>query len=214
DLALFRRPVFVGSAVAVFMSRMLTIGGTVYLVQYFHGALHLDPTAVGLLLLPVFVAQIGAGMLGGKLLGRFHPGYVIAAGNICKVAGAVGLALAATPTAPAWLLVGPLLVWGTGGGLAGAPVFAVAMNVTEKRHAGMVAGTISSLASIGAGIGTAGLGVVYGSAVGAPPAPESIATATALVLTCSAALAVLATVAVLILISKRNLRTADLPKAG
>ncbi|WP_343952371.1 MFS transporter [Nonomuraea longicatena] len=161
DLVLFRRPAFTGAALAVFVSRVLTVGGTVYFVQYFQGSLHLSPTQSGLLLTPVFVAQMAAGMIGGKLLSRFAPGHVIAGGYACKAAGATALALAFTPTVSPWLLAVPLLVWGIGGGIAGAPVMAVAMNVTDKRQAGMVAGTITSLASIGAGIGTALLGAVY-----------------------------------------------------
>ncbi len=48
DIALFRRPAFSGAALAVFMSRVLTIGGTVYFVQYFQGSLGLAATQIGL----------------------------------------------------------------------------------------------------------------------------------------------------------------------
>ncbi|MFD4012437.1 MFS transporter [Streptomyces albidoflavus] len=212
DLALFRAPAFTGAALAVFMSRVLTIGGTVYFVQYFHDALHLGPVAIGLLLAPVFLAQMAAGMAGGKLLTRFAPGHVIATGYACKAAGAALLALAfpsAAAAAHPWLLALPLLVWGTGGGIAGAPVMAVAMNVTGRDRAGMVSGTITSLASIGAGLGTAALGVLYasrlnGAGSGGTPAPEAVASAAATVLYTSAALATLTLAAVLILISPRH----------
>ncbi len=212
DLALFRAPAFTGAALAVFMSRVLTIGGTVYFVQYFHDALHLGPVAIGLLLAPVFLAQMAAAMAGGKLLTRFAPGHVIATGYACKAAGAALLALAfpsAAAAAHPWLLALPLLVWGTGGGIAGAPVMAVAMNVTGRDRAGMVSGTITSLASIGAGLGTAALGVLYasrlnGAGSGGTPAPEAVASAAATVLYTSAALATLTLAAVLILISPRH----------
>ncbi|MER6943828.1 MFS transporter [Nonomuraea sp. NPDC000554] len=178
DIALFRKPAFTGAALAVFISRVLTVGGTVYFVQYFQGSLHLNPTQSGLLLTPVFLAQMAAGMLGGKLLSRFAPGYVIAGGYTCKAVGATALALAFTPTISPWFLAVPLLVWGIGGGIAGAPVMAVAMNVTDKQRAGMVAGTITSLASIGAGIGTAVLGAIYttriaGIVAAGPPLPAA-----------------------------------------
>ncbi|MDP9843450.1 MFS transporter [Streptosporangium lutulentum] len=173
DVKLFRKPAFTGAALAVFMSRVLTIGGTVYFVQYFQGSLHLSPTQSGLLLMPVFLAQMAAGMLGGKLLSRFPSGYVIATGYACKAVGAALLALAFTPTIQPWLLTLPLLIWGIGGGIAGAPVMAVAMNVTDKDRAGMVAGTITSLASIGAGIGTAVLGLVYQTRIAGALATDS-----------------------------------------
>lgn len=86
---------------------------------------------------------------------------------------------------------------------------AVAMNVTGRDWAGMVSGTITSLASIGAGLGTAALGVLYasrlnGAASGSNPAPEAVASAAATVLYTSAALATLTLAAVLILISPRH----------
>ncbi len=55
----------------------------------------------------------------------------------------------------------PLLAWGAGGGIAGAPVMAVAVQVTAPERVGMVAGTVSTLASLGAGVGTAALGAVF-----------------------------------------------------
>lgn len=179
DLTLFRKPAFTGAALAVFISRVLTIGGTVYIVQYFQGSLHLNPTQSGLLLTPVFLAQMAAGMIGGKLLSRLPSGYVVAGGYACKALGAALLASAFTPTISPWLLAIPLLIWGIGGGIAGAPVMAVAMNVTDKQRAGMVAGTITSLASIGAGIGTAILGAVYTTRLtdivtAAPPLPTAL----------------------------------------
>lgn len=55
----------------------------------------------------------------------------------------------------------PLLAWGAGGGIAGAPVMAVAVQVTAPERVGMVAGTVATLASLGAGVGTAALGAVF-----------------------------------------------------
>ena len=160
DLSLFRRPAFTGAVLAVFMSRVLTIGGTVYLVQYFQGSLHLTPTQSGLMLMPGAMAQMGAGMLGGRLQDRFAPGPIIATGYTAKAVAAAWLGVALSPSALPWTLAIPLLVWGFGGGLAGAPVMSVAMNV-DKRRTGMVGGTITSLASIGGGVGTAVLGALY-----------------------------------------------------
>lgn len=250
DPGLFRKPAFTGTAFAVFMSRVLTIGGTVYFVQYFHNALHLTPTQSGLLLAPAIIAQVGAGLLGGRLLGKFPAGSVIAAGYACKAIGGAWLGLAFTPEIQPWLLAFPLLVWGTGGGIAGVPVMAVAMNVTDRQRSGMVAGTITSLASIGAGVGTAVLGVLYKARVAAvvsghpdipadsrasiaaaaaegdtaraldlaPPQAresvqrileEAVAAAGSAVLLTSAALAAVTIAAVLVLISRRNVSTAQ-----
>ncbi|GAA3468196.1 MFS transporter [Nonomuraea roseola] len=204
DPGLFLKPAFAGAAFAVFMSRVLTVGGSVYLVQHFQHALQLSPTQSGLLLAPVFIAQMGAGLLGGRLLGRFAAGRVIAAGYACKVIGAAWLGLAFAASAQPLALVIPLLFWGTGGGIAGAPVMAVAMNVTDRARAGMVAGTVSGLASIGAGVGTAALGILYTARLGAGGGREAVASAASAVLFTSAALAAVTAAAALVLIGKRN----------
>jgi MFS family permease len=114
DVAMFRRQAFSGAALAVFMSRLLTIGGTVYLVLYLQQSLGLSPTGSGLLLALVLIAQMAAGLAGGKLVGRFPPGPVIAAGYAAKAVGAAGLALAFTTTDSPWPLVAPLIAWGVG----------------------------------------------------------------------------------------------------
>jgi DNA-binding transcriptional ArsR family regulator len=49
----------------------------------------------------------------------------------------------------------PLLIGGAGGGIAGAAVMAVVMNVTDKERAGMVSGTIISLAALTEALGVA-----------------------------------------------------------
>ena len=208
---MFTRPAFTGAALAVLISRMLTIGGVVYVVQYAQTSLELSATATGLLLAPAFIAQIAAGQLGGKLVTRFQPGRVIAAGYTAKLAGALWLALALTAGATPWTLAFPLLVWGLGGGLAGAPVMAVAMNAAGTERAGMASGTIVTLASIGGGIGTAMLGAVYQSRLAAfddTASAEAIAAAARAVLLCSAGLAAFAAITTLALINRHTMPAA------
>ncbi|TDC76860.1 MFS transporter [Streptomyces hainanensis] len=213
DLALFRRPAFTGAALAVFMSRVLSIGGTVYFAQYFQNSLLLSPAHSGWLLAPAIAAQLAAGLVAGRLLAVARPGVVIAAGYAAKAVGAGWLALALTPTAGPWTLVPPLLVWGVGGGIAGAPVMAVAMNVTDRARAGMVAGTITSLASIGAGVGTAVLGAVYESRLGpdeaGAPSPAAVAEGAATVLACAGVLAAATAALALPLIGAAGHRAAE-----
>ncbi|PSK88754.1 MFS transporter [Murinocardiopsis flavida] len=202
ELWMFTRPAFTGAMLAVFLSRVLTIGGTVYLVLYFAEALRLSPTAAGLLMTPIFAAQMITGMVGSKLLSHWAPGLVIGLGYALKGAGLTALALLVTPDTQWWALLLPLLAWGAGGGIAGAPVMAVAVNVTAPERVGMVAGSVSTLASIGGGVGTAALGAVY--TIYGGPDPNAVTDGTRAVLTASAALSVLAVITTLILINPRR----------
>ncbi|GAB3756532.1 MFS transporter [Microlunatus parietis] len=199
---LFAKPAFSGAMVAIFLSRALTTGGAVYLVLYFAEALRLGPTEAGLLMTPIFVAQMITGMVGSKLLSYWPPGLVIGLGYALKAVGLAALAVLVTPDTPWWVLLVPLLAWGGGGGIAGAPVMAVAVNVTDPDRVGMVAGTVSSLASLGAGVGTGMLGAVFAGYGGS--SPQAVADGVRAVLLAATALAVLAVLTTLVLINPRR----------
>ncbi|TDC00454.1 MFS transporter, partial [Micromonospora fluostatini] len=202
ELRMFARPAFTGAALAVLLSRVLTIGGTVYLALYLADALDLSPTTAGLLMTPVFIAQMITGLIGSKMLSYCAPGLVIGLGYALKAAGLAALALIITPGTPWWLLLVPLLAWGAGGGIAGAPVMAVAVNVTAPERVGMVAGTISTLAAVGAGVGTAVLGTIFTAHGGA--GPQAVTDGTRAVLVTCAALSATAVLTTLILINPRR----------
>ncbi|MFJ3579194.1 MFS transporter [Streptomyces rubiginosohelvolus] len=202
DLRMFGSPAFSGAMLAVLLSRVLTIGGSVHLVLYFSDGLGMSPTGAGLLMTPIFLAQIVMGMVGSKLIGDRPPGLVIGAGYALKAVGLAALALLITPDTPWWALVVPLLAWGAGGGIAGAPVMAVAVRVTAPERVGMVAGTVSTLASLGAGVGTAALGSVFGLSGGEDA--QAVTDGTRTVLAVSAALAVVAVITAVTLVGPRR----------
>lgn len=207
ELRMFALPAFSGAMLAVLLSRVLTIGGSVYLIQYFSDGLALSPTAAGLLTTPIFIAQIVMGMVGSKLLNRWAPGLVIGFGYALKSAGLLALALLITPGTPWWALLVPLLAWGAGGGIAGAPVMAVAVQVAPPERVGMVAGTVATLASLGAGVGTAALGAVFTLHGGQDT--QAVTDGTQAVLASSAVLAALAVLTTVTLISPRRVPRPD-----
>ncbi|GAA2267786.1 hypothetical protein GCM10010145_47830 [Streptomyces ruber] len=176
---------------------------------------------------PVFLAQIATGMVGSKLLSHWAPGLVIGSGYLLKGIGFAALALFITPGTPWWALLGPLLAWGAGGGIAGAPVMAVAVQVTGPERVGMVAGTVSTLASLGAGVGTGRRrsgGVIQPSSValdaiftlhgGAGTGSQAVVDGTRAVLTVSAALASIAVLTTLVLIHPRRVPRPDRSQAS
>ncbi|MFF3034362.1 MFS transporter [Streptomyces rubiginosohelvolus] len=205
ELRMFGSPAFSGAMLAVLLSRVLTIGGSVYLVLYFSDGLGLSPTGAGLLMTPIFLAQIVMGMVGSKLIGDRAPGLVIGSGYALKGVGLAALALLITPDTPWWALVVPLLAWGAGGGIAGAPVMAVAVRVTAPERVGMVAGTVSTLASLGAGVGTAALGSVF--ALSGGDGAQAVTDGARAVLAVSAALAVVAVITTATLVGPRRVPT-------
>lgn len=161
DLTLFRVPTFAAITGLAFVSRLATIGGTVYFVYWFQAVLGLTALQSGLMLLPVFAAQTAAGLGAAKLQSRIGPGRLIATGYVLKGAAALGMALVVAPDASIVALVLALVVWGTGGGIAGTPTMSTAMNVVPKEKAGMASGTVMSMFSFGVGVGTPILGAVF-----------------------------------------------------
>ncbi|MEU9794948.1 hypothetical protein AB0E27_30870 [Streptomyces sparsogenes] len=139
---------------------------------------------------------------------------MIGSGYLLKGIGFAALALLATPSTPWWALLGPLLAWGAGGGIAGAPVMAVAIQVTEPERVGMVAGTVSTLASLGAGAGTAALGAIFALHAGTGTGGQAVADGTRAVLTVSAALASVAVLTTLVLIHPRRVPRPDPSQAS
>ncbi|XVQ14197.1 MFS transporter [Spirillospora sp. CA-255316] len=167
DLSLFRIPTFAAVNVIAFVSRLINIGGAVYLMFYFQAALGMSPMESGLLLLPVFAAQTAGGLGAAKLQARFTASQMIVAGYVVKGVSAAWMAQVFEPGAGAWSLVPPMALWGLGGGAAGMPTLSTAMKVVAKDKAGMASGTVMSMFMIGAGVGSAGLGAVFKERIGA-----------------------------------------------
>ncbi|MFD5193375.1 MFS transporter [Streptomyces sp. NPDC058357] len=132
---------------------------------------------------------------------------MIGSGYAPKGAGLAALALLITPDTPWWALLLPLLAWGAGGGVAGAPAMVVALRVTAPERVGMVAGTVATLASLGAGVGTAALGAVFTRHGGHDS--QAVTEGARAVLGVSAALAVVAVLTTIALIDPRRVPRPD-----
>lgn len=79
---------------------------------------------------------------------------------------------------------------------------AVAVRVTAPERVGMVAGAVSTLASLGAGVGTAALGSVF--ALSGGDGAQAVTDGTRTVLAVSAALAVVAVISAVTLVGPRR----------
>ncbi|MFI6531736.1 MFS transporter [Nonomuraea sp. NPDC050547] len=195
DLSLFRIPTFVAASLLAFVSRVATIGSSVYYVLYFERELGLTPLATGLLMAAILIPQLLTGLLAGKLLARFSPSFLIAGGSAVLGLGGVHMAMTFAPAASAWDFLPGLILWGVGGGLAATPKTTLAVNVVEKERAGMASGMVNTMLAIGAAAGVGLLGIPY-AAGGA-----------SLVMYTAAALSVVTAVIALVLVRPQDLVT-------
>jgi EmrB/QacA subfamily drug resistance transporter len=166
DLSLFRIPTFVGAAVISFLSRVVTVGSSVYFVLYFQVALDMSPLESGLMLLPIFVPQLTMGMVAGKLQAKFHASHIIAVGFGTLAIGGALMASEFEVGASAWSLLPGMLVWGVGSGIASSPLMSIAVNTVPPARAGMASGMAQSMVPIGSAVGIAVLGVVFKARLG------------------------------------------------
>ncbi|WP_219825303.1 MFS transporter [Nonomuraea typhae] len=195
DLSLFRIPTFVAASLLAFVSRVATIGSSVYYVLSFERQLGLTPLATGLLLSAILIPQLLTGLAAGRLQARFSPSVLIAAGSAVLAAGGVHLALAFSSTASAPGFLPGLILWGVGGGLAATPKTTLAVNVVEKERAGMASGMVNTMLAIGAAAGVGLLSLPY------------TAGGTSLVMYTASGLAVLTAVIALVLVRQKDLVT-------
>lgn len=165
DLGLFKIPTFVAATLIAFFSRFATIGGSVYYILYFQSARGLSPLETGLMMMAIFAPQLGMGLVAGKLQAKYSPSHIIGAGFGVLALGGAAMAWSFDVEHVIWAALPGLLLWGVGGGLAGAPSMSLAVNVVPKERAGMASGAINSLFMFGAGIGAAVFGVLFRSRI-------------------------------------------------
>jgi predicted MFS family arabinose efflux permease len=162
DLALFRRPQFVGVSLALLAMATGMFAATLYIVLYLQQTRGYSPVVCGLLLMPFSVLAFAVPMVAPRLGVPVMSGRTIAVGLGLIAAG---LALMTT-TSTAHLTVGffaGLASAGIGVGLANPSVGALGLAVVPPTRAGLAAGLSNTFRLAGVALGVAVLGVAYRS---------------------------------------------------
>ncbi|MDH0736830.1 MFS transporter [Achromobacter spanius] len=140
----------------------------------------LDAFTAGLIFAPASVGFVAGSMAAPRLVARFGTPAITLAALLyggATVALMVHVRMAGADLSP-WSLV-PALVWlGAAQGAVNTPLVNVALGLVEDRHAGMAAGVVSTLQQVGAALGVAAAGMLFGGALQAhadASAPERYA---------------------------------------
>ena len=163
DLRLLGRPGFLAAGGSILFSNLtmytILLAVPVFLAQL----VGWGAGEVGLLLSGMSVLMLVFGPVGGGLADRFGRRAPALAGTLVATLGAAPLVFVSTAWAwPAYLV--PLMLVGTGIGLAGAPVQAAAMEAGRADEAGQAAGMFSTMRYLGSILGAAGMAAILGSA--------------------------------------------------
>jgi EmrB/QacA subfamily drug resistance transporter len=159
-LWLFRERTVVLSVVASLVVGLVMFGGTVFLGQYFQIARSYDPTAAGLLTLPLIGGMLVAATGSGQLIsryGRWKP-YLVAGAILIST----GLWLLATidHTTPIPRVGAFLVVLGLGLGMLMQNLVLAVQNTVDIRDVGAASSLVVFLRSLGGTVGVTVLGVL------------------------------------------------------
>lgn len=160
ELALLRRPAFLGVSIAAFAQAASLFSLLLYVVIYLQGVLGYAPLACGLCLLPISLAALPPG-LGAAWLAARVPVRALLSGGLLAIA--LGLALlSGAGVADTWRSLLPAFVLGgLGLGLLNPPLAAAAVDVAPDGRAGLGSGINATFRQVGIAIGVAGYGAIF-----------------------------------------------------
>ena len=159
DLTLFRKPTFIAICFLPFMFACGFASLLVYVPLYFQGVYNYSPLQAGLVMLPMTFPLFVVPLIVSKVQAKIEEKILLSTGLIVMVAGM--LVMSRLETSRSWLIIiGGLLLIGTGAGMVNALADYVAVSVAPKERSGMAAGTFSTMRIVGNACAIAAIGAV------------------------------------------------------
>ena len=163
-LRLFANASLSGAVISRF-ALFATVFGCAFLVpQYLQLAHGFSPLRTGLGVLPFTGPTMLLAPLAGRLADRIGERLLILAGFACDAAGFAWLALAAGPATSYPQLLGPLLLAGSGVGLAVPTTVSASLRAVPARQVGLASGLGSTFQNVGGVFGVATATAIFASA--------------------------------------------------
>jgi EmrB/QacA subfamily drug resistance transporter len=165
DLALFRRPAFVGAQTTALAISSSMFAMFLFLTLYLQNILGLTPLQTGLRFLPLSAISFFAAPTAGRLTGRV-PVRALLAFGLALNALAMWLMSRLTVHSHWTVLLPGFLVGGIGIGFVNAPLAATAVSTVQRERAGMASGINNTFRQLGIATGIAALGAIFQSKTG------------------------------------------------
>jgi len=165
DLALFRRPAFVGAQVTAFAISSSMFAMFLYLTLYLQNILGLSPLETGVRFLPLSVVSFFAAPLAGRLSAQVPIRALLAFGLALNALAM--LLMSRVDTGSHWTVLLPgFVLAGVGIGFVNAPLATTAVSTVAVQRAGMASGINNTFRQVGIATGIAALGAIFASKVG------------------------------------------------
>ena len=151
-----------------YVARLLLVAGMMgmffFLTQFLRGVLHYSDLKTGFAFVPLTAMVFTASQLSARVLvDRFGPNRLMIGGITLSTTGMFWLTqLSANSGYLA--LVGPLLVFGLGNGLAFVPLTTTSLDNVDPADAGAASGLVNVMQQVGGSLGLAVLVTVFGTA--------------------------------------------------
>src|SRR6266516_4309805 len=169
---------------ASYAARLLLVGGMFgmffFATQYLQLILGFSPVQAGLAFLPMTILLFSVSRLAARLLGRFAPVPLALAGMIPVIAGMAWLSRISPGTGYLPGVLGPMILFGVGMGLAMVPLTTAALAGVRPEDSGAASSMVNVTQQVGGALGLAILVTVFGAASRAPAGPASQAGGTEL----------------------------------
>jgi EmrB/QacA subfamily drug resistance transporter len=164
DLALFKKPAFVGvSIVAVAISASI-FAMFLYLTLYVQDSLGYGPFPAGVRFLPLTVLAFVVAPFAGRLTVRIQSRYLLGTGLLLITVGL--LLMARTHPTSSWTVLLPgFIVSGAGIGMVNPVLASTSISVVEPQHSGMASGANNTFRQVGIATGIAVLGAIFQSQI-------------------------------------------------
>jgi EmrB/QacA subfamily drug resistance transporter len=133
------------------------------LALYLQDGLGYSPLRSGLSVTPFAIGVASSAVIAGRLVPRFGR-WLTLCGLTAMVVGLLTTAMLLRHTAAAsaqWVMIGPLVVAGVGGGMVTSPNVTLTLENVPVRMAGAAGGALQTVQRIGAAIGTATLATIF-----------------------------------------------------
>ena len=166
---------------ASYVARLLLVAGMYgmffFLTQFLQEELGYGPLVAGLAFLPVTVALFAASQASARVLSRTVPDKVLLVGGVLLSTGGLLWLPQLSATSSYLDIFGPLVLFGTGNGLAFVPLTSLSLAGVAPADAGAASGLVNVMQQVGGSLGLAVLVSVFGaasrSAVASAPRAEA-----------------------------------------
>jgi len=151
-----------------YVARLLLVAGMMgmffFLTQFLQNVLGYSPIRTGVAFLPITVVLFAASQASSRvLIERFGPRALMIVGIAFSTLGLLWLTrLSASSTYPS--LLGPLVIFGLGNGLAFVPLTTASLAGVAPQDAGAASGVVNVVQQVGGSLGLAVLVTVFGEA--------------------------------------------------